>query len=359
MGHLYGASSSSPGDAVAYGIVLSRLRPVLLLAGFALSIVLTYFALRDIDFDAFLDALADGDPVWFVGSFAVFAAAYVVRVMRWWLLFDPGTRPPIGALVRAILIGDFLTSLLPVLRLGEIARVVVLHREVRTPRSVALGTIVTERLQDLVALLLLLFAAVPFAPPVSWLRGATLLLAVLVAGLVVTLWALARFGTRPLSFLLRPLARLPGFSRARTEFVAKGIVRGLAGLRTTRLALASFSLALLVWLAVALSYTLALRGVGLELGLEAGILVAVATTFSLLLPALPASVGIFEAATIVALEPYGVSEAQALAAAVVIHVLTFVPVMLLGALALRGHVMIIRRAQASGAPDGVRTAGEA
>lgn len=338
--------------------MLSRLRPVLLLAGFALSIVLTYFALRDIDFEAFLDALADGDPVWFLGSFAVFAAAYAVRVLRWWMLFDPDTRPPIRALVRAILVGDFLTSLLPVLRLGEIARVIVLHREVRTPRSVALGTVVTERLQDSFALLLLLFAAVPFAPGVSWLRGATLLLAVLVAGLVVTLWALSRFGSRPLDFLLRPLARLPGFSRARTELVAEGIVRGLAGLRKTRLALAAFALSLLFWLGVSFSYTLALRGAGLELGLDAGILVAVATTFSLLLPALPASVGIFEAAALVALEPYGVDEAQALSAAVVIHVLTFVPFLIVGPVALRGHAVIVRRAQASGAAEGVRTAGE-
>ena len=315
-----------------------RLRPVLLLAGLALSIVLTYFALRDIDFDAFLEALRDGDPLWYLASFAVFVAAYGVRVLRWRLLFEPRARPPLPPLIRACLVGDFLTSLMPVLRLGEIARVVVLHREARTSRSVALGTVVTERLQDSIALLVLLFAAVPFAPAVSWLRAATLLLALLLIALAATLLVLARFGSRPLGFLLRPLARLPGFSRARTELAAEGIVRGLGGLRNTRLALTAFALSLVLWLGVALSYTLALRGVGVELGLEAGILVAVATTFSLLLPALPASVGIFEAAALVALEPYGVDGALALSGAVVIHVLTFVPFLILGPLALRGGV---------------------
>lgn len=347
-----GETSYRPDEAVAYGIVRARLRSVLLLAGLAVSIVLTYLALRDIDFDAFLDALADGDPAWYAASFAVFVAAYAVRVVRWWLLFDRALRPPPGALVRAILVGDFLTSLLPVLRLGELARVVVLHREVRTPRSVSLGTIVTERLQDSIALLLLLFVAVPFAPAVSWLRGATLLLAVLVAGLLVTLVVLARFGSRPVGFLLRPLARLPGFSRARTELAAEGIVRGLAGLRQTRLALGTFALSALFWLGVACSYTLALRGAGLDLGLDAGILVAVATTFSLLLPALPASVGIFEAATLVALDPYGVDQARALSAAVVIHVLTFVPFLVLGPLALRGSVRELRAAESGGLGGG-------
>jgi hypothetical protein len=314
-----------------------------LLVGVAVSIVLTYLALKDIDFRAFLDALRDGDPAWFLASFVVLAAAYCVRVARWWVLFEPGERPPVRALVRALLVGDFLTSLLPVLRLGELARVVVLHREARTPRSVGLGTVVTERVQDSVALLLLLFVAVPFAPAVTWLRAATLFFALLLIGLVVALVVFWRFGSRPLGFLLRPLARLPGFSRARTELAAEGILRGLSGLRNVRVALAAFTLTVLSWLAVAFAYTLVLRGVGLELGLDAGILVAVATTFSLLLPSLPASVGIFEAAAIVALEPYGVDDAHVLSGAVVIHVLTFVPFLILGPLALRGHAAIVRR----------------
>jgi uncharacterized protein (TIRG00374 family) len=322
--------------------VALRLRTILLLAGLAVSVVLTYLALRDIDFGAFLDALADGDPVWFAAAFAALVAAYAVRVVRWWVLFEAGTRPPVRALVKAMLVGEFLTSLLPVFRLGELARVVILHREAQTPRSVGLGTVVTERVQDSVALLLLLFVAVPFAPPVSWLRGATLLLAVIATGLLVTLVMLRFYGSRPLGFLLRPLARLPGFSRARTELAAAGLLRGLSGLRNARVALASFTLTVLSWLGFSLSFTLVLRGVGLELGLDAGILVAVATTFSLLLPALPASVGLFEAAALVALEPYGVDEAQALSGAVVIHVLTFVPFLIAGPLALRRHAVVRR-----------------
>lgn len=337
--------------------MLPRLRTVLLLAGLAVSIALTYLAVRDIDFGAFVDALADGDPAWLTASFLVFVAAYAVRVVRWWILFEAGSRPPFRALVRALLVGDFLTSLLPVLRLGELARVMVLNREARTPRSVALGTVVTERVQDSVVLLLLLFVAVPFAPAVTWLRAATVLLAVLAAGLVVALVVLARFGSRPLSFVLRPLARLPGFTRARTELAAEGILRGLTGLRNARLALTTFALSVVSWLGIALSFTLALRGVGLELGLDAGILVAVATTFSLLLPALPASIGIFEAATLVALEPYGVDEARALSAGVVIHVLSFVPFLILGPLALRGHAVIVRQKALGAAESGsVRSA---
>jgi glycosyltransferase 2 family protein len=321
------------------------LRALLLLAGLTASVVLTYLALRDIDFGAFLDALAEGDPAWFVAALAAFAGAYVLRVLRWWVLFEPHARPGFRALVRALLVGDFLTSLLPALRPGELARVIVLHREARTSRSVAVGTVVTERLHDSLALLLLLFAAVPFAPPVTWLRTATLLTAILALGVVVTLVVLRRFGSRPLEFALRPLAWLPGFSRPRTELAAAGMLRGLAGLRSARVALAAFTLSVFSWLGVALSYMLALRGAGLDLALDAGILVAVATTFSLFLPALPASVGIFEAAGLFALDPYDVDQARALSGVVFIHVLTFVPFLILGPLALRGHRVILQPAR--------------
>jgi glycosyltransferase 2 family protein len=336
--------------------VPTRLRAILLLAGLAVSVVLTYVALRDIDFGAFLDALADGDPVLLAAAFAVLVGAYAVRLVRWWMLFEAGARPPVRALVRAMLVGDFLTSLLPVFRLGELARVVVLHREAQTPRSVGLGTVVTERVQDSVALLLLLFVAVPFAPPVAWLRGATLLLAVIAAGLLVALVVLRFYGSRPLSFLLRPLARLPGLSTARTELAAAGFLRGLAGLRNMRVGLATFTLSLLFWLGISFSFVLALRGVGLELGLDAGILVAVATTFSLLLPALPASIGIFEAAALFALEPYGVDEAQALSGAVVIHVMSFVPFLVAGPVALRRHAVVVRRRELRATESGVSSA---
>jgi glycosyltransferase 2 family protein len=325
---------------------------VALLAGLAVSIVLTYLAFRDVDFDAFVDALREGDPVWYVASLVVLAAAYAVRVLRWWVLFAPNARPRLGPLLRALFVGDFLTSLMPVLRVGELARVVILHRETQTSRAVAFGTVVTERLQDLLTLLVLLIVAVPFAPPVSWLRGAAVLLAVLVLGLVVMLVVLGRFGSRPLQFALRPLRRLPGFSEMRTELAAEGLVSGLAGLRNVRLALVSFALTVLYWLGFALSFAFALRGVGIEFALDAGILVTVATAFSLLLPSLPASVGIFEAATLVALRPYGVADAQALSGAVVIHVLSFVPFLLIGPLAIRGHAGAVRREQRRAAESG-------
>jgi len=319
--------------------VAPRLRLVLLVAGLAVSLGLTYLALRDIDFWGFWRALADGRPGWLVPAFGIFALAYALRLLRWWILFAPVSRPRARPLARALLAGEFFTSLLPVARLGDVARIVVLYRAAGTSRAETAGTIAAERTQDAAALLSLLFVAVAFAPPVTWLRAAALAPAALVLAVAVVLLVLKLYGSRPIEFLLRPLAAFPGFSRARTDLAASRILRGLRGVRRPHVAAAAFALSVASWLCVAASYTLAMRVVRLDLGLDAGIIVAVATTFSLLVPGLPASVGLFEAATIVALKPFDVAAARALSAGVVIHVLTFAPFLVLGPLALRGQVL--------------------
>jgi glycosyltransferase 2 family protein len=316
--------------------VAARLRLVVLAGGLAVSLGLTYLALRGINFSRFWRALTEGHPEWLAPAFGVFGLAYVVRLRRWSILFAPESRPDLRPLFRALLAGEFFTSLLPVARLGDVARIVVLHRAAGTSRAETGGTIVAERTYDAAALLLLLFVAVPFAPPVTWLRAAALTLAAVGLALAVAPVVLNVFGSRPIEFLLRPLSRLSGFSRDRTDLAAARVLLGLRGLRRPRLAAAAFALSGATWSYVAASYVLAMRVVDVHLGLDAGIVVAVATTFSLLVPGLPASVGLFEAATIVALKPFGVGAARALSVGVVIHVLTFVPFLVLGPLALRG-----------------------
>jgi glycosyltransferase 2 family protein len=319
--------------------VAPRLRLVVLAGGLAVSLALTYLALRDIDFSRFGHALTAGHPEWLAPAFCLFALAYGVRVLRWSILFAPESRPRVRPLVRALLAGEFFTILLPVARLGDVARIVVLYRAAGTSRAETAGTIVAERTYDAGTLLLLLFVAVPFAPPVTWLRAAALALAAVGLALAVALVVLNVFGSRPIEYVLRPLGRLSSFSRSRTDLAAARILRGLRGLRRPHVAAAAFALSGASWVCVAASYVLAMRVVDVHLGLDAGIVAVAATTFSLLVPGLPASVGLFEAATVVALKPFGVGAARALSAGVVIHVLTFVPFLVLGPFALRGVVL--------------------
>ena len=132
-------------------------------------------------------------------------------------------------------------NLLPA-RAGDAVRVFYLHNEAGTSRSESVGTVVTERIYDVLSLLLLLFVAAPFLPEVTWLTRAVFLAAVLTAFVLVLAFVLWRSGERPVRRrILRPLAHLPGVSADDTERAAERLTLGLAGLHRPRVALVARS----------------------------------------------------------------------------------------------------------------------
>jgi uncharacterized protein (TIRG00374 family) len=322
---------------------LRRSRVPLLVAGLLLSVFFTYLAVKDVDWAIFWDALRTSDYWWLVPAFVVLAASVWVRAVRWHLLFQPANRPPVAATTRALIIGQFFNNILPA-RAGEAARIVVLNQETGTSRAETLGTAVAERTADLLVLLLLLFVALPFLPELTWLRAAGALALILVAVLAATTIVLRRFSHRPLGFLLRPLARLPAIGREQTDRVASRLVEGLHALERPERAGPAVGVTIVSWLLIGLSYWFVLLAFEPHLGFDAAILVLVTTSLSLVIPSLPASVGVFEAAAIVALRPYGVDDSRALSFAVVLHALNLVPYLIAGYVVLHGHTRRLRRA---------------
>jgi uncharacterized protein (TIRG00374 family) len=311
-----------------------RLRPLLLAAALAISAAFLYVDVRGVDLELFLRAIRRSDPMWLVAAVVMLAGAVAVRVVRWRYLFDAQSRPGARAATRALLVGELFNSILP-LRGGDVARIVVLHRDTAASPIEAGATVLAERLLDSLVLLLLVFATVPFAPEVAWLPTASALFAVIVAALVTVVIVVHVYGERPLVFLLRPIGRMLRFAPERVAQTAAQVVRGARVFRDVRTGASAFAMSIATWLAVAVSLWMAMRALHLHLGFDAAILLAAATTFALVIPAAPASVGVFEAAALVSLGPYHVGESRALACAVVVHVVTYVPFVLAGLLALR------------------------
>jgi uncharacterized membrane protein YbhN (UPF0104 family) len=82
------------------------------------------------------------------------------------------------------------------------------------------------------------------------------------------------------------------------------------------------------------SFWILMQGFDLHLSIAAGMLVVVAINLSLVLPSSPAALGVFEAATVVALRAFKVPQADALSYALVLHLLNFVPFLVIGVVLL-------------------------
>jgi uncharacterized membrane protein YbhN (UPF0104 family) len=307
-------------------------RRVLIGVGLAVTAVFAYLAVRETRPGEVWEALRESDWLWLLPAFAVLAIGIVLRALRWWVLFSPATRPPIGPVLEATLLGYFFNNVLP-LRAGEAARIVALRRRARGSWAETGATVALERAFDVMAVLGILFVLVPWLPEVSWLRVAAALAALMLVVLVAAAVILALWGDRPLQRLLRPLVRFIHVDRV--EAGGASLARGLVGLRHLSIALPALALTVLSWVVLGISTWLAMLGFHLGLSPAAGIFVMTALGLSAILPASPAGIGVFEAAVVVALSTYDIDESEALSYALVLHALHFFPFIAAGLVVLR------------------------
>jgi uncharacterized protein (TIRG00374 family) len=284
-------------------------------------------------------------------AFVVLMLGIFLRAVRWRLLFPHDHRPPLGPTFRALLVGTFFNNVLPG-RPGEAIRVFTLHQETKTSRPVALGTAVSERLYDVIVLLAVLFAATPWLPNVTWLRDAAYFAVALLLGLIAFLVVLSVWELRPLLFVLGPLRRIRRFPAERIEALLGELVTGLSAMRKLRLALPALVVSVAAVLVIGVSFWLVMFAFRLHLGFGAALLVMVATNLAMVIPSSPAAIGVFEAAVLVALKPYGVNRSAALSYAVVVHALNSIPFILLGLAILPRHGLRAFRKDTVARPPG-------
>jgi len=321
----------------------------LIWVGLGVSAFFAYLAVRNVRFSEFWDGLASSNYWWAIPSILILFAAQGVRGLRWQYLFPAKSRPPYWPTLEATLLGQFFNIILPA-RAGEIARIVALHRSTRTSRAEIASTVVVERMFDVLALLTLLFVFAPWFPHVTWLHAAAFLAIGFFSATVVAIAVLFRWGEKPFLILLRPLARLglPFLTLERAEHAAASFVRGAAALRNPGLGAIAFGLSILSWLVLGLSTWMLMIGFHFGLSPLAGLLVIIAVGLSLILPASPGSVGVFEAAALIGLKAYGIDKAEALSFAIVLHVVSVLPFLVLG-----GFVLLRMRRVKSGPSDSV------
>ncbi|MCP4312730.1 MAG: flippase-like domain-containing protein [Bacteroidetes bacterium] len=126
---------------------------ILRISGFlALGILLLYFAFRGIAFNELADTLREANFRW-IGLSLFFAfLSFFSRARRWVLLIEPlGFKPSFKNTYHSLMVGYLSNFALP--RLGEVTRCVTLGKREKIPVDSLIGTVIIERVTDLVMLL--------------------------------------------------------------------------------------------------------------------------------------------------------------------------------------------------------------
>ncbi len=334
------------------------------LIGLAISVALLAWVLSKSHPDKVWEYAKQANGWLLLLTVVVATVTFPVRAIRWRLILRDGEgRPfPLLPLWHATTIGFMANNLLPA-RAGEVARAYVASRQLPVRFTTALGTIGVERVFDALVMLGLMAVAIaaPSFPAHALVGGRSLTaIAASTAGLFGLVLVIALLiANRPGRFLVlvERIARrtLPVHAADRVVRLSAGIVEGLAVLKSPSRFAGVVFWSLVLWIKNAAAFAICFRALGLEVPLEAALLLQGIIGFGVAIPSTPGYGGVFEAATLVTLRLYSVDSSQALAYALTYHLTTFIPITLLGLWSLsRLHLRLgeLRAASPPTATDG-------
>ena len=263
-----------------------------------------------------------------VVAVGILAVQVVVRAARWRLLLgrdEDAAQLPFGLVTRALLIGYLGNAALPA-RLGEAARSGVIARAAHRAFGTVLGSVLLERLIDIVALAVLVLVASMFAPvPALVVEVAALSLVIGIGGgltLVILGQRLGRVASAaPVGLRQRAMA-------LGRHLLAGAIYPGRAVIAT------AVALSVLAWLLEAGLFLAAATSIGINLPLGSAVIIGAAGALATAVPAAPGYIGTYDLAVAAVGAGLGLDPATAVALAAVVHAVALVPIALAAAASL-------------------------
>lgn len=272
-------------------------------------------------------------------ALAFVATTFWIRAFRWQQLLSPIGPTRFRTVFRAGVIGFAALSILPA-RIGDLLRPYLVARQDGLPVSATVATIVMERVLDLIAVLVLMAVYVwGFADTSTWapqLLG-PIEVAAAVGGaaalaLLVVMWILASHPERVGTLIHSTDRVLPRGLALKLGELARTFSSGFAVAREPR----AFLLALLwsfpLWLAIAAETYAVTRAFGIDMPFTGTFLLQMFLVIGVAVPT-PGGVGSYhEAYRFGVTAFFGAPNDRAVAAAIVVHAIAFMPVVFLGVL---------------------------
>lgn len=314
-----------------------RRKAILVLLGLSFGGLCLWLAVRGIDWREVGAIVRTVDASWIALAVALQGVNLLLRAVRWreLLLFAAPVRS--ASVFDALLTGYAVNGALPA-RLGELFRADRLARTTRMSRSTALGSIVVERLLDLVTAVSLLLVGLVLAGSASAAaRHAVIVGAILALALAGILSAIARRfapgkGEAPVSRVVHALGRGSAVAgrlgRIADDFAA------FARVLHTRRFVAATAMTLPIWTIEIAAIWSICRAVHVELGLDGLLCLIGGASLSTVLPTAPGFVGSYQYAYVLIFGQFGLGAASAVVAA------TAAQVFLIGTYTIAGLVLL-------------------
>ena len=303
-----------------------------------LAVGLLFLFLRNADLGKVVTSVRAAHLGYLLASLALTSGTFLIRAERWQYFLAPLGPTRFMVVLRTTVIGFAASAVLPA-RAGEVIRPYLLARREGLSATATFATIIVERIFDLVAVLLLLAAFLIWFDPgleardsavFSAIRYGGLIMAPVALGTLVLMFFMAGHPERLHTWVLKAERVLPAKLAGMIAQLARTFAEGFAVVRSPFRMVAALGWSLALWMTIAAGLWAVAVAFGIDMPFTGAWLMLAPLVVGVAVPT-PGGVGGFhEAFRLGATAFFGADNDNAVGAAIVLHAISIVPVVIVG-----------------------------
>lgn len=305
-----------------------------LIIGFCITALFIWILKEKISSKEIHDIFGTISPIFLISALTFLFCDYALRIIRWWWMLKSLDDNIIAKdCIRPFLVSIALNNVMP-FRTGDAVRVIYYNTHLNAPRMRLLGTLILERLLDLMALLIFFFIGLTLATNNSVSNAYTNGIFI-VTLLAICLILFILISHQKIQHLMEFLIKLMPASFKQKIWVESlrrqinSFMNVLAILKSPNLTITLIAVSILIWFLEGVVF--AFVAIALNASVNNAPWFAMSTgTLSTLIPSTPGYVGTFDYFTIQGLLAYQWPESLAAALAVTVHIILWLPLTLVG-----------------------------
>lgn len=202
---------------------------------FLLAIIFLYIAFHDVNFEEVLLIASNADFFWMLVFILLFYLGHILRAYRWkFILQSVKSDTKFSHLFGSLMIGYGVNCVTP--KLGEVTRAVLFGRWEGLSRSSMFGTVILERIIDIIALAVSVLIAILISTEnirgnFPWLLTTLYVTAVLIFLFILFLYLILRFEEKFSKWIIKILNRFSGSIADKAAYIFSMLTQGFFSLK--------------------------------------------------------------------------------------------------------------------------------
>jgi hypothetical protein len=295
-------------------------------------VIFLYIAFHDVDFNEVLEIAGNANLFWMIIFISLFYLGHLLRAYRWkFILLSVKPDTKFSHLFGSLMIGYGVNCITP--KLGEVTRAVLFGRWEGLSRSSMFGTVILERIIDIIALAVSVLIAIIISTEniresFPWLLTTLYVSAVLIFIFILFLYFILRYEEKFSKWIIKLLNRFSHSIADKVAYIFSMLTQGFFSLKGRKNYYITFLLSALIIIVYALTSYVGLLMLNMQhiqpVTFTMGWILMSISSIGVIIPT-PGSTGSYHAlakSTLVLL--YGFSETVSAAYAFLTHIISYI-----------------------------------